>query len=77
VQLLGVAALFFAGCLAAGAKPSSNPAVSGAEVLAEAKGAPEPGSAELLLAGALLLASAAIGRKMRKSSDPSSETKEP
>ena len=67
VQLLGVSLLLASGCLAAGSQLGGNPAVNGAnEVLATAKRTSEPGSAELLLAGALLLSSAAIGRKINK-----------
>jgi len=78
LQLLGVAALLASPCFAAGPHRGDNPAVNSAdEVLASDKESQEPGSAALLLAGALLLGSAAIGRKIRGPSDPSAETKEP
>jgi hypothetical protein len=78
LQLLGVITLLASVCLAAGSQLGGGLAVNSAdEVLVAAKETQEPGSAALLLAGALLLGSAAIGRKIRGSSDPSADTKEP
>jgi hypothetical protein len=78
LRVFAIVVLAASTSFAAGTVRQANFAVNGAnETLVAESATPEPGSGLLLLAGVVLLGSAAIGRKIRRNSDPTGQIKEP
>jgi hypothetical protein len=79
VQWLAVIVAFFfnATCFASDTKRAANSEINGTNtVFVAEEAASEPGSGLLLAVGVILLGSAAIGRKIRGSSDPAEHIEE-